>query len=80
MSPKGIEATDQGAIPMDRATLGIEKYAPTLRIPGQICSFFGRIAIYKIRCRQPPIAGQAGDFVWIDLDFLVTATGKTAPA
>lgn len=80
MSPKGIEATDQGAIRMDRATLGIEKYAAPLCIPGQVCPFFGRISIYKIRCRQPTISGQAGDFVWIDLDLLVMAAGKTTLA
>ena len=75
-----VKTTDERAVRMDAATLGVEEDTGAVLVPVQNSSAIVGVMLNEIGSGQAPIRGQTCNFVGIDLDFLMAAATKTLTA
>ena len=72
-----VKTTNERAVRMNSAPLGIEEDAGAVFFPIQNGAAFVGVALNELGSGQAPVRGQTRNFVRVDLDFLVAAAKKT---
>jgi len=78
VTAEGVKGTEEWAVRMDAALLGIEEDAGAVFFPIQNGSAVVSEVFDELGSGQAPVRGKPRDFVRVDLDFFVAAARKTA--